>query len=90
MKLPVQVLHGNTIPIIEDFEYKRTDRIHKNAKDARGDELCVMLLDLKRFARHVGLNSKEECRLIAGKLIDREPILFLSAMFMSTYEPNIF
>jgi hypothetical protein len=63
------------------FFYDAADRIHKNAKDAAnsissGDELRMMLLGLKRFTKHSGLNSKEERRMIAKKLIDENKYCF--------------
>lgn len=65
----------------EVFFYDAADRIHKNAKDAansitQGDELRMMLLGLKRFTKHSGLNSKEKRRLIAGKLIEENNYCF--------------
>ncbi len=63
------------------FFYDAADRIHKNAKDAtnaiaKGDELRMMLLGLKRFTKHSGINGKEERRLIAKKLIDENSYCF--------------
>tara|TARA_R110001583_G_scaffold11547_3_gene51986 strand:- start:665 stop:2449 length:1785 start_codon:yes stop_codon:yes gene_type:complete len=63
------------IAMVEVFIYDATDRIHKNAKDAlnsfaSGDELRMMLLGIKRFTKHSGLDSKTSRRIIAKKLID--------------------
>ncbi|PKQ65513.1 acyl-CoA dehydrogenase [Labilibaculum filiforme] len=63
------------------FFYDAADRIHKNAKDAanaitQGDELRMMLLGLKRFTKHAGLNSKEQRRLIAAKLMEENRYCF--------------
>ena len=69
------------IAMCKVFIYDVADRIHKNAKDAtnaiaKGDELRMMLLGLKRFTKHSGLNSKEERRLIARKLIEENRYCF--------------
>lgn len=69
------------IAMCKVFIYDAADRIHKNAKDAtnaiaKGDELRMMLLGLKRFTKHSGLNSKEERRLIARKLIEENRYCF--------------
>ncbi|WP_372750846.1 acyl-CoA dehydrogenase family protein [Labilibaculum sp.] len=69
------------IAICKVFFYDAADRIHKNAKDAtnaisQGDELRMILLGLKRFTKHPGLNSKVERRLIAKKLIDENRYCF--------------
>lgn len=69
------------ISICKVFFYDAADRIHKNAKDAAnsissGDELRMMLLGLKRFTKHSGLNSKEERRLVAKKLIAENKYCF--------------
>ena len=69
------------VAMCEVFFYDAADRIHKNAKDAansitQGDELRMMLLGLKRFTKHSGLNSKEKRRLIAGKLIEENKYCF--------------
>ena len=63
------------IAMAEVFIYDAADRIHKNAKDAlnsfaSGDELRMMLLGIKRFTKHSGLDSKTSRRLIAEKLIE--------------------
>jgi alkylation response protein AidB-like acyl-CoA dehydrogenase len=63
------------IAMVEVFIYDAADRIHKNAKDAlnsfaSGDELRMMLLGIKRFTKHSGLDSKTSRRIIAKKLID--------------------
>ncbi|MBN2595873.1 acyl-CoA dehydrogenase family protein [Labilibaculum sp.] len=63
------------------FFYDAADRIHKNAKDAanaiaQGDDLRMMLLGLKRFTKHPGLNAKNERRLIAKKLIEENRYCF--------------
>jgi alkylation response protein AidB-like acyl-CoA dehydrogenase len=63
------------IAMTEVFIYDAADRIHKNAKDAlnsfaSGDELRMMLLGIKRFTKHSGLDSKTSRRIIAKKLID--------------------
>ncbi len=62
------------IAMVEVFIYDAADRIHKNAKDAlnsfaSGDELRMMLLGIKRFTKHSGLDSKTSRRVIAKKLI---------------------
>jgi len=69
------------IAICKVFFYDAADRIHKNAKDAAnsissGDELRMILLGLKRFTKHSGLNSKEERRMIAKKLIEENKYCF--------------
>nr|WP_320118493.1 acyl-CoA dehydrogenase family protein [uncultured Marinifilum sp.] len=69
------------ISMCKVFFYDAADRIHKNAKDAAnsissGDELRMMLLGLKRFTKHSGLNSKEERRLVAKKLIAENKYCF--------------
>ncbi|RUT77909.1 acyl-CoA dehydrogenase family protein [Ancylomarina longa] len=69
------------IAMCKVFFYDAADRIHKNAKDAansiaQGDELRMILLGLKRFTKHSGLNSKEERRLIAKKLIEENRYCF--------------
>jgi len=69
------------IAMCKVFFYDAADRIHKNAKDAAnsissGDELRMMLLGLKRFTKHSGLNSKEERRLIAKKLVEENKYCF--------------
>lgn len=69
------------IAMCKVFFYDAADRIHKNAKDAAnnissGDELRMMLLGLKRFTKHGGLNSKEERRMIARKLIEENKYCF--------------
>jgi Acyl-CoA dehydrogenases len=69
------------IAMCKVFFYDAADRIHKNAKDAAnsissGDELRMMLLGLKRFTKHSGLNSKEERRMIAKKLIEENKYCF--------------
>jgi len=69
------------IAMCKVFLYDAADRIHKNAKDAansiaQGDELRMILLGLKRFTKHSGLNSKEERRLIAKKLIEENQYCF--------------
>lgn len=69
------------IAMCKVFFYDSADRIHKNAKDAAnsissGDELRMMLLGLKRFTKHGGLNSKEERRMIARKLIEENKYCF--------------
>jgi alkylation response protein AidB-like acyl-CoA dehydrogenase len=63
------------IAMAEIFIYDAADRIHKNAKDAlnsfaSGDELRMMLLGIKRFTKHSGLDCKTSRRVIAKKLID--------------------
>jgi len=63
------------IAMVEVFIYDAADRINKNAKDAlnsfaSGDELRMMLLGIKRFTKHSGLDSKTSRRTIAKKLID--------------------
>lgn len=63
------------IAMVEVFIYDAADRIHKNAKDAlnsfaSSDELRMMLLGIKRFTKHSGLDSKISRRIIAKKLID--------------------
>lgn len=63
------------VAMVEIFIYDAADRIHKNAKDAlnslaSGDELRMMLLGIKRFTKHSGLNTKDERRQIAKKLIE--------------------
>jgi alkylation response protein AidB-like acyl-CoA dehydrogenase len=69
------------IAMCKVFFYDTADRIHKYAKDAAnsissGDELRMMLLGLKRFTKHGGLNSKEERRMIAKKLIEENRYCF--------------
>jgi len=69
------------IAMAEVFIYDAADRIHKNAKDAlnsfaSGDELRMMLLGIKRFTKHSGLNSKASRRLIAEKLIEENKHCF--------------
>ncbi|RZT93287.1 alkylation response protein AidB-like acyl-CoA dehydrogenase [Ancylomarina subtilis] len=69
------------IAMAEVFLYDAADRIHKNAKDAlnsfaSGDELRMMLLGIKRFTKHSGLNSKESRRIIAKKLIEENRYCF--------------
>jgi len=69
------------IAMAEVFIYDAADRIHKNAKDAlnsfaSGDELRMMLLGIKRFTKHYGLNGKESRRLIAQKLIEENEHCF--------------
>ena len=65
------------IAMTEVFIYDAADRIHKNAKDAlnsfaSGDELRMMLLGIKRFTKHSGLDCKTSRRIIAKKLIDAD------------------
>ncbi|RXQ97598.1 acyl-CoA dehydrogenase [Ancylomarina salipaludis] len=69
------------IAMAEVFIYDAADRIYKNAKDAlnsfaSGDELRMMLLGIKRFTKHSGLNSKDKRRLIAEKLIEENRYCF--------------
>jgi len=69
------------IAMVEVFIYDAADRILKNAKDAlnsfaEGDELRMMLLGIKRFTKHSGLNNKASRRLIAEKLIDENKHCF--------------
>lgn len=69
------------IAMCKVFVYDASDRIHKNAKDAvnaisQGDELRMMLLGLKRFTKHAGLNAKAERRLIAKKLMEENKYCF--------------
>ena len=69
------------IAMVEVFIYDASDRIHKNAKDAlnsfaSGDELRMMLLGIKRFTKHSGLDSKTSRRVIAKKLIDENSHCF--------------
>lgn len=76
-----QQLSEEKLAICKIYIYDRADRIHKNAKDAanaisQGDELRMILLGLKRFTKHSGLNSKEERRTIAKKLIEENNYCF--------------
>lgn len=57
------------------FIWDAQNRLVKNGQDAlasfaTGDELRIMLLGIKRFARYEPVNVKEKRRLIAGKLIE--------------------
>ncbi len=61
--------------------YDCSDRIHKAGKDAilsfvEGDEQRMMLMGLKRFTKHDGLNVKEARQQIAQRLIEAEKYCF--------------
>lgn len=60
--------------MVDCFIYDAADRIHKNGKDAlnafaEGDELRMMNIGLKRFAKVQPYNSKAAKRRIADKMI---------------------
>lgn len=60
--------------IMKVFFWDAQSRLVKNAQDAlasfaTGDELKIMLMGVKRFARYEPVNVKELRRSIAGKMI---------------------
>jgi pantoate kinase len=60
--------------VVHVYLYEAADAINKAGKDAinafaEGDELRMLLLGLKRFAKSTPFNSKEANRRIARKLI---------------------
>jgi alkylation response protein AidB-like acyl-CoA dehydrogenase len=81
--LRIQKLHqNNNLNHLPEFEammhvffWDAQSRLVKNGQDAlasfaTGDELRIMLLGVKRFARYEPVNVKEKRRIIAGKLIE--------------------
>ena len=64
------------IDMLKVFIYDSCDEISKAGKDAinsfsEGDQAKMMLMGLKRFTKHDGVNSKELRRRIADKLINK-------------------
>ncbi len=78
--MKVAELHGEAaasekLAMAKVYIYDSADRIHKAAKDAllsfvEGDEQRMMLMGLKRFTKHEGLNVKEARQQIAQKMIE--------------------
>jgi alkylation response protein AidB-like acyl-CoA dehydrogenase len=64
------------IDMLKVFIYDSCDEINKAGKDAinsfvEGDQANMMLMGLKRFTKHDGVNVKELRRRIADKLINK-------------------
>ncbi|MFN2424009.1 MAG: acyl-CoA dehydrogenase family protein [Cryomorphaceae bacterium] len=80
--MKIAELHGeeaaaDKLTMARIWIYDCTDRIHKAGKDAinsfvEGDEKRMMLMGLKRFTKHDGLNVKEARQQIAASLIEAE------------------
>lgn len=80
--MKIAELHGeeaaaDKLTMARIWIYDCTDRIHKAGKDAinsfvEGDEKRMMLMGLKRFTKHDGLNVKEARQQIATSLIEAE------------------
>ncbi|MCA1752654.1 MAG: acyl-CoA dehydrogenase family protein [Flavobacteriales bacterium] len=84
--MKIAELHGeeaaaDKLTMARIWIYDCTDRIHKAGKDAinsfvEGDEKRMMLMGLKRFTKHDGLNVKEARQQIAASLIEAENYCF--------------
>jgi len=84
--MKVAELHGeeaaaDKLTMARIWIYDCTDRINKAGKDAinsfvEGDEKRMMLMGLKRFTKHDGMNVKEARQQIAVKLIEAEKYCF--------------
>lgn len=80
--MKISELHGeeaaaDKLNMARIWIYDCADRIHKAGKDAinsfvEGDEKRMMLMGLKRFTKHEGLNVKEARQSIAQRLIEAE------------------
>lgn len=72
---------SHPLAILHIFLSDATDRIQKNGKDAiagfaKGDELRMMLMGLKRFTKADVFNTKEARRSIADKLLEENKYCF--------------
>ena len=73
--------YSSQLNILKVLIYDSCDKIIKSGKDviysiAEGDESTMMLLGLKRFTKHTGLNTISLRRNIAKKLIEENKYCF--------------
>lgn len=69
------------VAMLKVYIWDAQSRLVKNAQDAlasfaTGDELRIMMMGIKRFARYEAVNVKELRRLIANKIIDANEYCF--------------
>ena len=67
--------------IMKVFIWDAQSRLVKNAQDALasfalGDELRIMMMGIKRFARYEAINVKEKRRQIAKMVIEKNQYCF--------------
>jgi hypothetical protein len=73
--------YSNQLKMLKVLVYDSCDKINKSGKDviysmSEGDESTMMMLGLKRFTKHSGLNTVELRREIAKKLIEENKYCF--------------
>ena len=73
--------YSSQLNMLKVLIYDSCDNINKSGKDviysiAQGDESTMMLLGLKRFTKHTGLNTVSLRREIAKKLIEENKYCF--------------